>query len=91
MNFTHHADEIGSCHIDSCPHRGNILSMHMDDDLPNRADDPLRLVTRQDLDPLSVNELQDRIKTLEAEIKRTQSKISHAVNHKASAEALFRK
>lgn len=63
----------------------------MDDDLPKRADDPLRLVTKQDLDPLSVNELASRITTLEAEIDRTKSKMSQAVNHKASAEALFRK
>jgi len=63
----------------------------MDDDLPKRADDPLQLVAKQDLDPFSVNELEARIAALKMEIQRTESKMSQAVNHKASAEALFRK
>tara|TARA_R110000787_G_scaffold199814_2_gene310914 strand:- start:689 stop:886 length:198 start_codon:yes stop_codon:yes gene_type:complete len=65
--------------------------MDIDDDLPKRADDPLRLLALQDLDPLSVNELHDRITRLEAEILRIRKKIDASVNHKASAEALFKK
>lgn len=65
--------------------------MDVDDDLPRRADDPIRLLARQDLDPLSVKELDARIAALEAEIERTRQKIQYSVNHKASAEALFRK
>lgn len=65
--------------------------MDIDDDLPKRADDPLRLLALQDLDPLSVNELHDRIARLEAEILRIRKKIDASVNHKASAEALFKK
>lgn len=65
--------------------------MDMDENLPRKADDPLAALARQDLDPFSVDELQERVKALEAEISRIKKKIEYAVNHKASAEALFRK
>lgn len=58
---------------------------------PNRSDDPLALVQRQDLDPLSVDELDARIAALEAEIVRVKARRQYAVNHKASAEALFKR
>lgn len=53
--------------------------------------DPASLLARQDLDPLSIEELTERIALLETEIVRTRARISQAVNHRASAEALFRK
>jgi uncharacterized small protein (DUF1192 family) len=56
---------------------------------PPRANDPLALVVKQDLDPFSVAELDARIITLEAEIVRTRAKRDKAVNHRASADALF--
>ncbi|MEZ5655750.1 MAG: DUF1192 domain-containing protein [Sphingobium sp.] len=65
--------------------------MDTEDNLPRRADDPLRQVMLQDLDPLSVTELEERVAALETEIARTKEKIQFSVNHKASAEALFRK
>lgn len=65
--------------------------MDMDDNVPKDANDPLALLCKQDLDPLSVAELHQRIALLEGEIKRTRVKIDQSVNHKASAEALFRK
>ncbi|WP_150291889.1 DUF1192 domain-containing protein [Sphingobium estronivorans] len=65
--------------------------MDMDDDLPRKADDPLTLLLRQNLGPLSVADLEARIRALEGEIARTRSKIESAVNHKASAEALFKR
>jgi uncharacterized small protein (DUF1192 family) len=40
---------------------------------------------------LSVEELKERILTLEGEIARVRDKIAAAVNHRASAEDLFRK
>ncbi|WP_414902353.1 DUF1192 domain-containing protein [Sphingomonas flavalba] len=64
--------------------------MDMDDFSPARSADPLALLARQDLDPLSVAELQERISALEAEIARTRGKLEGAVNHRASADALFR-
>lgn len=63
----------------------------MDESEPLRRDDPLAQLTRQDLDPLSITELEARIAALEGEIARTRAKISFAVNHKASADALFRR
>jgi uncharacterized small protein (DUF1192 family) len=65
--------------------------MDTDENLPRKADDPLAALARQDLDPFSVDELHERVKALEVEISRTRKKIEYAVNHKASAEALFRK
>jgi len=65
--------------------------MDMDEYLPRKGDDLLAQLSRQDLDPLSVTELEERIRLLEGEITRTRAKMTHAVNHKASAEALFRK
>jgi len=65
--------------------------MDSDDLLPRRADDPLTALVRQDLAPLSVEELRARIVALEAEIARAKAHLDHAVNHRASAEALFRR
>ncbi|APW73445.1 DUF1192 domain-containing protein [Sphingopyxis granuli] len=62
-----------------------------DDDLPRRRDDLLAALIRQPLDPLSVDELADRIAVLEAEIERTRKHAAAAGSFKASAEALFRK
>jgi len=63
----------------------------MDGDLPRKIDDPLAQLLRQDLGPLSVADLEERVRALEGEIARTRSKIENAVNHKASAEALFKR
>ncbi|WP_242122870.1 DUF1192 domain-containing protein [Sphingobium sp. Sx8-8] len=65
--------------------------MDMDEDLPRKADDPLAQLLRQDLGPLSMADLEARIVALQSEITRTRSKIESAVNHKASAEALFKR
>ena len=65
--------------------------MDLDELFPNKPEDPLTLLGRQDLDPLSVDELHERIAGLEAEIARVRAKIDAAVNHRASAEQLFRK
>lgn len=62
-----------------------------DDDLPRRRDDQLVALARQPLDPLSVDELKDRIAGLEAEIDRTRRHLAAAGGVKANAEALFRK
>ena len=71
--------------------RSTILPMDLDDILPKRPDDPLVALTKQDLDPFSVEELTQRIAVLEAEIARAKAKIEHAVNHRANAEGLFKR
>ena len=71
--------------------RVNIGVMDLDDDLPRKGDDPLARLIKQDLGPLSMSELENRIAALEAEIERTRRHKDSAVNHKASAEALFKR
>ena len=64
--------------------------MDADDNLPLRSEIPIALLVREDLDRLSVAELHVRVTTLEAEILRMKRKIEGAVNHRASADALFK-
>jgi uncharacterized small protein (DUF1192 family) len=65
--------------------------MDLEELFPSKPGDPLVQLTKQDLDPLSVEELEERIAALEGEIARVREKIDAAVNHRASAEALFKK
>jgi len=65
--------------------------MDLDEILPKKAGDPLADLMRQDLDPLSVAELEARIAALETEIVRTRGKMERAVNHRASADSLFKR
>ena len=65
--------------------------MDLDEIFAGTPDDPLTALTRQDLDPLSVTELDARIAALEVEIARTRMKKERAVNHRASADGLFRR
>jgi uncharacterized small protein (DUF1192 family) len=65
--------------------------MDADENLPRRKDDLVAQLGRQDLDPLSVEELDERIALLEAEIARCRAKKERAVNHRASADALFKR
>ena len=65
--------------------------MDLDELFPAKPDDPLTQLTRQDLDPLSVDELHARIAVLEGEIGRVRAKIESSVNFRASAEAIFKK
>ncbi|MEO9635652.1 MAG: DUF1192 domain-containing protein [Parasphingorhabdus sp.] len=64
--------------------------MDEDDNLPRNANDPLALLIKQDIDPLSVDELDQRISLLKSEISRCEAKKSFAVSHRASAENLFK-
>ena len=64
--------------------------MDLDETLPNRAGDPLAALIAQDLDPLSVKELEARIVVLEGEIARSRTKMQRAVNHRATAHDLFK-
>ena len=64
--------------------------MDSDENLPLRRDDPLANLVRQDLDPLSVAELEERIATLKAEINRCEGKIAFATRHRSVADALFK-
>jgi uncharacterized small protein (DUF1192 family) len=68
-----------------------FTTMEADENLPRRKDDLAAQLGKQDLDPLSVDELNERIALLESEIARCRSKIQYAINHRASADALFKR
>jgi uncharacterized small protein (DUF1192 family) len=72
---------------------GSVNDPHMDleDFLPKTPGDPLAALVKQDLDPLSIDELNARIATLEAEIARARARIDRAVNHRANADGLFKR
>jgi uncharacterized small protein (DUF1192 family) len=67
--------------------------LDMDDEefLPRNTNDPLALLIREDLDPLSVDELEERISVLKSEINRCEAKKNFSVSHRASADNLFKK
>ena len=65
--------------------------MDLDELYARTPGDPLTLLVKQDLDPMSVEELRLRIQALEGEIARVKAKIERSVNHRASADALFKR
>jgi uncharacterized small protein (DUF1192 family) len=67
------------------------MSMDADENLPRRKDDLAAQLGKQDLDPFSVEECEERIALLEAEIERTKLRMQRAVNHRASADSLFKR
>lgn len=73
------------------PARVNVVGMEPDDLFAKRPDDPVNQLIRQDIDHLSVDELENRITALQGEIERCRSKIKNAINHRATAENLFKR
>jgi len=70
----------------------DLQAMDTDDIAPPpRPGDPVALLARQDLFPLSLAELDARIAALEAEIARTAAHRDKAHSHRQSADALFRR
>lgn len=65
--------------------------MDIDENLPPRRDEPLARVIKEDIDVLSVAELENRIAVLKAEITRCEGKIAFASKHRSVADALFKK
>jgi len=65
--------------------------MEPDDLFAKRPDDPVKQLIRQDIDHLSVEELEARVAALQGEIARCRAKIANAVNHRATAESLFKR
>lgn len=76
--------------IDSKRGAVKMCDMEADENLPLRRDDPLANLVRQDLDPLSVDELEERIAVLKSEIARCEGKIAFATRHRSAADALFK-
>ena len=66
-------------------------AMDIDDLFPSKPGDPLVELGRQDLDPLSVDELKERIEALKVEIARVEAHIERVTAHRSAAEELFKK
>ena len=65
--------------------------MDEDDFFSSRPQDPLSQLVRQDLGPLSLDELQTRIETLRGEIARIEAHMAAVSAHRSAAEQLFKK
>jgi uncharacterized small protein (DUF1192 family) len=63
----------------------------LDDLFPSKPDDPLVALAKQDLDPISIEELEQRIEALKAEITRVEAHMQRAETHRSIAEELFKK
>ena len=64
--------------------------MEPEDLMARRQDDPLRLLLREDLDRLSLAELDERITVLEAEVARVKAKRAGASSFRSVADGLFK-
>jgi uncharacterized small protein (DUF1192 family) len=65
--------------------------MDLDELFANSPNDPLVALLRQDIERLSVEELEERVEALKGEIARCEAKIDFAKNHRSAADALFKK
>jgi len=69
----------------------NDQRMDFDEILAKNPGDPLAQLARQDLERLSLEELNGRIALLEAEAARSRQQIERATKHRGFADDLFRK
>ena len=65
--------------------------MDLDELFPDKPKDPLTELIKQDLGPLSIDELVARIEILKAEIARVEAHMADAERHRASADELFKR
>lgn len=65
--------------------------MDEDDFFSSRPQDPLTLLMKQDLGPLSQDELAARIESLKAEIVRVEAHMAAVSAHRSAADELFKK
>ena len=65
--------------------------MDLEDLFPSKPGDPLVELARQDLDPMSVDELNERIEALKVEIARVETHMNRAAAHRSAAEELLRR
>ena len=62
-----------------------------DEELPRKKSDTLADLAREDLDKLSIAELDDRIAALEAEAARSRAKRDSAAKFRSAADELFKR
>ena len=65
--------------------------MDLDDLFPDKPGDPLVALGKQDLDPISIEELRARIEALKSEIARVEAHIARVEAHRSAAEQLFKR
>ena len=65
--------------------------MDLEDLFPSKPGDPLVELAKQDLDPISIDELHARIEALKAEIARVEAHMNQAQAHRSAADELFKK
>jgi len=65
--------------------------MDLEDLFPSKPSDPLTELAKQDLDPISIDELHARIEALKAEIARVEAHMNRAQAHRSAADELFKK
>ena len=71
--------------------RVNAGLMDFDDLFSSKPADPLTELVKQDLGPLSLDELALRIATLKAEIERVERHRDEAATHRAAADEIFKR
>jgi uncharacterized small protein (DUF1192 family) len=65
--------------------------MDFDDLFSSKPTDPLVELAKQDLGPLSLDELAQRIEALRAEIARVGAHRDEAARHRSAADELFKR
>ena len=65
--------------------------MDEDDFFSTRPADPVTLVCKQDLGPLSVAELDERVGLLKGEIARIEAHMAATQAHRSAADELFKR
>lgn len=77
--------------LTAAPYGSTIRLVDLEELFPSKPGDPLVELGKQDLDPMSIEELQARIETLRAEIARVEAHMQRAQTHRSAAEELFKK
>ena len=65
--------------------------MDEDDFFSTKPADPMTLACKQDLGPLSVAELDERIALLKGEIARVEAHMAETEAHRSAADELFKR
>jgi uncharacterized small protein (DUF1192 family) len=69
----------------------NVSAMDFDDLFSSKPKDPLDELAKQDLGPLSLDELAHRIEALKVEIARVEAHRDEAAAHRSAADDLFKR